>query len=124
MARPFYLARNALPLCLKKLLIMAREAGTDATLVPAGDSDDDGPSPQKKTRMQQEVDPPLTVAMLSQLLEKQTRELRDAQIELGRAVSQLESKQMAAIKEVHAKIDDQSAEIHDLQKHGEAVAAP
>ena len=93
---------------------MAREALAPAS-VPICDSEDDGPSPHKKTKKHPDSEAPLTVAMLSQLLENQTRELRDSQrLELNRAISQLEVKQTAAIQEIHVKLDGHTTELRDL----------
>ena len=76
--------------------------------LPENISDDEAdlnstPSPQKRSKVQAPPDTPLTLGLLTQLLEqnlaKQTRELRDAQkMEMSRAFSQLEAKQAEVVR--------------------------
>ena len=108
--------------------IMSKHRGdgkkNDAPMValpPEVNSSDDESrvtSPTKRTR-QDAGDPPLTLGLLTQLLEsnlqKQTRELRDAQkVELNRAVTQMEAKHTELLEGLNQKLDAQKNEIHDL----------
>ena len=103
--------------------------GSDGRL-PEHISDDDveldsTPSPQKRSKVQAPPDTPLTLGLLTQLLEqnlaKQTRELREAQkLEMSRAVSQLEAKQSEIVRGINDKLEHQGRDVAVLrQGHAE-----